>query len=223
MRTSPPAQSAAFGQPDQVKGVRRNMARVMADAHAKVVPTTICDDADIHAWQPGNDITVRLIRALVSACKIVPALNAWFDGEGLTRTLHPHVDLGIAVDTEDGLFVPVLRNADVLDAAGVRVALNRIREQVQNRSIPPEELKGYTISLSNFGVFAGRYATPIVVPPCVAIVAAGKLRHEVVAVMGAIQTHRVIPLSLTFDHRAATGGEAARFLKAMLDDLALAR
>jgi pyruvate dehydrogenase E2 component (dihydrolipoamide acetyltransferase) len=223
MRTSPPAQSAAFGQPDQVKGVRRNMARVMADAHAKVVPTTICDDADIHAWLPGNDITVRLLRALVSACKTVPALNAWFDGEGLTRTLHAHVDIGIAVDTEDGLFVPVLRNADVLDAAGVRVALNRIREQVQNRSIPPEELKGYTISLSNFGVFAGRYATPIVVPPCVAIVAAGKLRHEVVAVMGAIQTHRVIPLSLTFDHRAATGGEAARFLKAMLDDLALAR
>ena len=75
----------------------------------------------------------------------------------------------------------------------------------------------------NFGVFAGRYATPIVVPPCVAIVAAGKLRHEVVAVMGAIETHRVIPLSLTFDHRAATGGEAARFLKALLDDLALAK
>ena len=223
MRTAPPSQSTASGQPDQVKGVRRNMARVMADAHAKVVPTTICDDADIHAWLPGNDITVRLIRALVSACKTVPALNAWFDGEGLTRTLHPHVDVGIAVDTEDGLFVPALRNADVLDAAGVRVALNRIREQVQNRSIPPEELKGYTISLSNFGVFAGRYATPIVVPPCVAIVAAGKLTHDVVAVMGAIQTHRVIPLSLTFDHRAATGGEAARFLKAMLDDLALAR
>jgi pyruvate dehydrogenase E2 component (dihydrolipoamide acetyltransferase) len=223
MRTSPPAQAAVFGQPDQVRGVRRNMARVMADAHAKVVPTTICDDADIHAWLPGNDITVRLIRSLVSACKTVPALNAWFDGDSLTRTLHPHVDIGIAVDTEDGLFVPALRNADVLDAAGVRVALNRIREQVQSRSIPAEELRGYTISLSNFGVFAGRYATPIVVPPCVAIVAAGKLRHDVVAVMGAIQTHRVIPLSLTFDHRAATGGEAARFLKAMLDDLALAR
>ena len=223
MRTSPPAQAAVYGQPDQLKGVRRNMARVMADAHAKVVPTTLADDADIHAWLPGNDITVRLIRALVSACKAVPALNAWFDGENLTRTLHPHVDIGIAVDTEDGLFVPALRNADVLDAAGVRTALNRIREQVKTRSIPPEELKGYTISLSNFGIFAGRYATPIVVPPCVAIVAAGKLRHEVVAVMGAIETHRVVPLSLTFDHRAATGGEAARFLKAMLDDLALAK
>ncbi len=223
MRTSPPKQEATFGQPDQLKGVRRNMARVMADAHSKVVPTTLADDADVHAWLPGNDVTVRLIRSLVTACKAVPALNAWFDGDNLTRTLHPHVDIGIAVDTEDGLFVPALRNADVMDAAGLRQALNRIREQVQNRSIPPEELKGYTISLSNFGIFAGRYATPIVVPPCVAIVAAGKMRHEVVAVMGAIETHRVIPLSLTFDHRAATGGEAARFLKAMLDDLALAR
>ena len=223
MRTSPPAQAAVYGQPDQLKGVRRNMARVMADAHSKVVPTTLADDADIHAWLPGNDITVRLIRSLVAACKAVPALNAWFDGENLTRTLHPHVDIGIAVDTEDGLFVPALRNADVLDAAGVRTALNRIREQVKTRSIPAEELKGYTISLSNFGIFAGRYATPVVVPPCVAIVAAGKLRHEVVAVMGGVETHRVIPLSLTFDHRAATGGEAARFLKAMLDDLALAK
>jgi pyruvate dehydrogenase E2 component (dihydrolipoamide acetyltransferase) len=222
MRTVPPG-VAALGQPEPLKGVRRNMARIMADAHAKVVPTTLTDDADIHAWQPGNDITVRLVRALVVACRAVPALNAWFDGEAGTRTLHQRVDVGIAVDTEDGLFVPALRNADVLDAAGVRAAVNRIRDQVRDRSIPAEELRGYTISLSNFGVFAGRYATPVVVPPCVAIVAAGKLRHELRPVMGGIETHRIVPLSLTFDHRAATGAEAARFLKAMLDDLALPR
>src|SRR5205085_3399700 len=101
-------------------------------------------------------ITVRLIRALVRACKAVPELNAWFDGDAATRTLHNRVDVGIAVDTPEGLFVPALRNADVLDAAGLRAAVNRIRDQVRDRSIPPEELKGYTISLSNFGVFAGR-------------------------------------------------------------------
>lgn len=211
-----------MGQPEQLKGVRRNMARVMADAHAKVVPTSLSDDADIHAWASGNDITVRLIRAMVFACKTVPPLNAWFDGEALTRTLHPHVDIGIAIDTDDGLFVPALRNADVLDANGLREAINRLRDQVRNRSISPDELKGYTISLSNFGVFAGRYATPIVVPPCVAIVAAGKGRHQMTPVMGGFESHKVIPLSLTFDHRATTGGEAARFLRAMLDDLALA-
>ena len=221
MRTSPHG-DATMGQPEQLKGVRRNMARVMADAHARVVPTMLCDDADIHAWRAGNDITIRLIRSIVKACKAVPALNAWFDGDSLTRTLHPHVDIGIAVDTDDGLFVPALRNADVLDAVALRAAINRLRDQVMNRTIPASEMSGYTISLSNFGVFAGRYATPIVVPPTVAIIAAGKGRHQMTPVMGGFESHKVIPLSLTFDHRAATGGEAARFLKAMLDDLALA-
>ncbi|QNN47913.1 2-oxo acid dehydrogenase subunit E2 [Thermomonas brevis] len=219
MRTQPPG-VAASGQPEQLKGVRRNMARVMADAHAKVVPTTLADDADLHAWIGKQDITARLIRAIVAACKTVPALNAWFDGDNLARTLHPHVDIGIAVDTDDGLFVPALRNADMLDARGIREGINRLRTQVESRTIPASELSGYTISLSNFGMFAGRYATPVVVPPCVAIVGAGKLCHDVVAVMGGIEVHRRMPISLTFDHRACTGGEAARFLKALLDDLA---
>ena len=218
MRTQPPG-VAAGGQPEQLKGVRRNMARVMADAHSKVVPTTLCDDADLHAWIGKQDITARLIRAIVAACKAVPALNAWFDGDKLVRTMHPQVDIGIAVDTDDGLFVPALRNADMLDAAGVRGAIQRLRAQVEDRSIPASELSGYTISLSNFGMFAGRYATPVVVPPTVAIVGAGKLSHDVVAVMGGIEVHRRMPISLTFDHRACTGGEAARFLKALLDDL----
>ncbi len=222
MRTQPPTVSAS-GQPEQLRGVRRNMARVMADAHSKVVPTSLSDDADLHAWQPGNDVTVRLIRAICAAAKAVPALNAWFDGDKLVRTLHPQVDVGIAVDTDDGLFVPALRNADVLDARGIREGVNRLRAQVEDRSIPASELTGYTISLSNFGMFAGRYATPVVVPPCVAIVAAGRGRHQIVPVVGGFESHRVIPLSLTFDHRACTGGEAARFLKALIDDLALAQ
>lgn len=221
MRTSPPGVSAT-GQPEPLKGVRRNMARVMADAHAQVVATTISDDADIHAWVHGSDVTARLVRGIVAACKAVPAMNAWFDGQALTRTLHPHVDIGIAVDTDDGLFVPALRNADLLDAGGVRASVNRLRTQVLERSLPASELTGYTISLSNFGMFAGRYATPIVVPPCVSIVAAGRARFQMTPVMGGFESHKVIPLSVTFDHRACTGGEAARFLRALIDDLALA-
>jgi len=220
MRTTPPSVNVT-GQPEQLKGVRRNMARVMAQAHAEVVQTTIVDDADLHQWLGKQDITGRTIRAIVVACKTEPALNAWFDGQNLTLTKHPHVDLGIAVDTPDGLFVPALRNADMLDARGLREGINRLRAQVEDRSIPASELSGYTISLSNFGMFAGRYGTVVVVPPCVAIVGVGKLSHDVVAVMGGIEVHRRLPISLTFDHRAATGGEAARFLKAILDDLAL--
>jgi len=220
MRTAPPS-APASGQPEQLKGVRRNMARVMADAHARVVQTTIVDDADLHAWIGKQDITVRTIRAIVAACRAEPGLNAWFDDQNLSLTRHPHVDLGIAVDTADGLFVPALRNAHLLDARGLREGINRLRAQVEDRSIPASELSGYTISLSNFGMFAGRYGTVVVVPPCVAIVGVGKLSHDVVAVMGGIEVHRRLPISLTFDHRAATGGEAARFLRVLLDDLGL--
>ena len=219
MRTQPPG-VAASGQPEQLKGVRRNMARVMADARDRVVQTTLVDDADLHQWLGKQDITARTIRAIVTACRAEPALNAWFDDENLTLTKHPHVDLGLAVDTPDGLFVPALRNAHLLDNRGLREGINRLRTQVEDRSIPASELSGYTISLSNFGVFAGRYGTVVVVPPCVAIVGVGKLSHDVVAVMGGIEVHRRMPISLTFDHRACTGGEAARFLAALLDDLA---
>ncbi|WP_374013008.1 dihydrolipoamide acetyltransferase family protein [Pseudoxanthomonas koreensis] len=223
MRTRPPGDDAstASGQPEQLKGVRRNMARVMADAHAQVVPTTVVDDADLHAWVGRQDITARLIRAIVAGARAMPALNAWFDGQALTVTRHQQVDIGIAMDTADGLFVPALRNADMLDPAGIRAGIERLRSQVGDRSIPASELSGHTISLSNFGMFAGRYATPVVVPPCVAIVGAGRLSHDVVAVMGGIEVHRRLPISLSFDHRAATGGEAVRFLRALLDDLEL--
>ena len=215
-----PAASAPSGEWTPVRGTRRTMARIMSDAHAKVVPTTLMDDADLHAWRPGQDITVRLLRALWAGAQVEPGLNAWYDGDQGMRMIHKGMDVGIAVDTADGLFVPALRNVHQQDAGQLRASINRLRDQVKDRSIPPQDLKDFTIMLSNFGVFAGRYATPVISPPCVAIMAAGKLRHEVVPVLGGFEVHRLMPLSLTFDHRACTGGEAARFLKAVLDDLA---
>ncbi|MCB1584010.1 MAG: 2-oxo acid dehydrogenase subunit E2 [Xanthomonadales bacterium] len=207
----------------QVKGSRRTMARVMQNSHANIVPTTIMDDADINNWQAGEDITARLIRSLVVAAQAEPTLNAWFDGDKLSRRLINHVDVGIAVDTEDGLFVPTMRNCESLSPQDIRNEMNTIKQQVKSRAIPPEAMKDYTIMLSNFGVYAGRYATPVITPPCVSIIAAGKLRHEVVPVLGGMEAHRIIPLSLTFDHRAVTGGEAARFLAAMIGDLQKSR
>jgi len=214
-----PAATQASGDWEPVRGTRRTMARVMSESHKSVVPTTLMDDADIHAWRPGEDITVRLLRALWAGAQAEPGLNGWFDGEQEMRIVHKNMHVGMAVDTPDGLFVAALRDVNKADKSGLRNEINRLRENVQNRSIPPEDLKDYTIILSNFGKFAGRYATPVITPPCVAIVAAGKLRHEVVPVLGGVEVHKTIPLSLTFDHRACTGGEAARFLKAMLDDL----
>ncbi len=215
----PVATKTVTDQWQQVKGTRRAMARIMADAHAKIVPTTLMDDADIHKWQVGEDITARLIRSLVKGVEAEPALNAWFDGDKLAKRNISHVDVGIAVDTPDGLFVPTMRNCDQRDAIQVRQGMNKIKDQIKTRSIPPEDMKNFTIMLSNFGIFAGRYATPVITPPCVAIMAAGKLLNEVVPVLGGFEVHRMIPLSLTFDHRAVTGGEAARFLAAVIKDL----
>ena len=218
-----PRATAAMDSDEPIRGVRRNMVRVMSQAHAEVVPTTLMDDADLHAWSHGEDIMARLVRSLVQAAAAEPSMNAWLNAKEGTLRRHSRVDVGIAVDSPEGLFVPALRNCDQLDPVQLRSELNRLRDGVRNRSLPPEDLTGYTLMLSNFGVFAGKYATPVVVPPCVCIVGAGRLHHAIVPVLGGMQTHRMMPLSLTFDHRAATGGEAARFLRVMIDDLQLPR
>ena len=218
-KAAPTLAARTMDSDEPIRGVRRNMVRVMSQAHAEVVPTTLMDDADLHAWSHGEDIMARLIRSLVHAATAEPALNAWLNAKEGTLRRHSRVDVGIAVDSPEGLFVPALRNCDQLDPRQVRSELNRLRDGVKNRSLPAKDLTGYTLMLSNFGVFAGKYATPIVVPPCVCIVGAGRLHYAIVPVLGGMETHRMMPLSLTFDHRAATGGEAARFLRVMIDDL----
>lgn len=207
---------------ETLRGPRRAMAQAMARAHAEVAAVTLVDDADIDAWPAGEDTTWRLLRAIVAASREVPGLNAWFDAPALGVRKLAQVDVGIALDIDDALFVPVLRDVAHRSRDDVRAALEKMKVDVKNRSVAPEDLRGNTITLSNFGMFAGRYASPVVVPPTVAIVGAGRARREPVAVGDEIRIHRILPLSLTFDHRAATGAEAARFLRVMLDDLARA-
>lgn len=222
-RTSPLAASTIFNQAEPLRGMRRTMARAMAQAHAQIVPTTITEDANIQRWAEGEDLSVRLIRAMVHAAARVPALNAWFDGEQMSRTLHRAVHIGLAIDTEDGLFVAKLAEAQAKSGEQLRAEIARLRQLALARELGPSELSGYTLMLSNFGVYAGRYATPVVLSPCVAILAAGRARIAAVPVLGAIAAQRILPLSLSFDHRACTGGEAARFLAAVLDDLGQSR
>lgn len=207
------------GDAETLRGVRRSMAQAMSKAHSEVARVALHDDADINNWPKGGDHTMRLVRAVGKACEQEPSLNCWYEGASMRRRLLQHVDLGIAVDTPDGLFVPVLRDIRARTADDLREGLNRLRAAVESRKIPPAELRGATITLSNFGTMAGRYADPIVVPPMVAIVGAGRMREEPVSVDGKVKVHRILPLSVSFDHRAVTGGEAARFLAALIADL----
>ncbi|MCO6059947.1 2-oxo acid dehydrogenase subunit E2 [Pseudomonas sp. MOB-449] len=214
------AQSArdSFGG-ERLRGVRRSMAINMARSHVEVVPVTLFGDADLHRWPEARDPLIRLGKAIAAACEVVPILNSWFDGRALSIRQHDKLDLGIAVDTPDGLFVPVLRNVGGRSADDLKEGMSRLRADVKARSIPPQEMMGATLTLSNFGTLFGRYANPVVVPPQVAIIGAGGIRDEVVAWQGKVEIHPVLPLSLTFDHRAVTGGEAARFLKALVQAL----
>jgi len=218
-RPTAPVAPLALGKPEPLRGPRRAMAQSMSQARDQVSPCTIFDDADIHGWLRKNDITARLLRAMAAACKAEPGLNAFFDGETTSREMHERVDIAMAVDTPDGLIVPVVRDVANKDAAQLRADINQIKTATHARTVAPADMRDYTITLSNFGMMAGRYATPIVVPPTVAILGTGGIRHDVIAVMGGVEVHRRIPLSLTFDHRCITGGEACRFLAAVIADL----
>jgi pyruvate dehydrogenase E2 component (dihydrolipoamide acetyltransferase) len=205
---------------EPLRGVRRAMLHSMVQSHAEVVPVSIFDEADIHAWKKGDDITARIIKAIVEACKAEPALNAWFDTHHAARQCFDQVHLGIAMDNEEGLFVPVIHDAGTYTPAELRETINEFKKSVHDRSITADKLKGATITLSNFGKFAGRFASPIIVPPMVCIIAVGRLyKAATVNSKGAIEAHNTLPLSLSFDHRAVTGGEATRFLGALIESL----
>lgn len=207
------------GPLERLRGARKAMAQTMAQARDEVMPTTLMDDAVLAAWSSQQDVTYRLIRAIVAATKVQPGLNAWFDHVELGRRLLDKVHLGVAVDTPEGLFVCVMQDVGNRDQDSLRRGLEKMKADAGNRSVPLEELRGYTFTLSNFGRFGGRYATPVIVPPTVAILAAGSIRDEVVALRGKPGVAPVLPLSLSFDHRAVTGGEAAHFLAALKADL----
>jgi len=184
------------------------------------VGCTLFEDADLHDWQAEQDITSRILRAIAAGCAAEPGLNAWFDGEALIRRMLSHIDVAIAVDTPDGLIVPVVRNIGGRPVAQLRADVDRLKRNTHERTVRPEDLRDFTFMLSNFGMIAGRYATPVVVPPSVAILGCGRLSRDVIAIQsGNIEAHLRMPLSLTFDHRCVTGGEAARFLAAVIQDL----
>jgi pyruvate dehydrogenase E2 component (dihydrolipoamide acetyltransferase) len=221
---SPAARAIAAAGPtggtvEPLRGVRRAMAQSMSQSRDQVAGSTVCDDADIHQWTQRGDYMLRLMRAMVCAWRAEPALNAWYDPVTQSRFLVNHVDLGVAVDTPGGLIVPVVRNIENKSPDELRAAIALQKEAAHRRSTPAEDLRDFTLMLSNFGTLAGRYGILLVVPPAVAILGAGKVREDAVVAAGAVRAHRRMPLSLSFDHRCITGGEACRFLASVIADL----
>lgn len=217
-RESQPSSTEVPEGYEPLRGVRRTMASVMTQSHNNVVPVTLVDDANITDWE-GQDYSVRILLALIEACKQEPALNAWFDTQRSARKLFKEIHIGLAMDTEEGLFVPVIKNAQDKSPQELRQSIDDLKLAVKNRTIAPEDLKGATIILSNFGKFAGRYVTVVVVPPTVAILGVGTIREEPCIQNGQVAVGKLLPLSLTTDHRVVTGGETTRFLGHVINAL----
>lgn len=208
---------------DPMRGARRAMAHNMSAAHAQVVPATLTDIIDIDAWSENDDVMLRMIQAISAACTREPALNASYLGLEQGRRLNEHINVGIAMDTEQGLFVPVLRNVKAQSSSTSRAELTRLKAGVRDRTLDKTALQGATISLSNFGMIDGLHATLVVLPPQVAIIGVGRIHERVVPASPGneerIAIHRFLPVSITFDHRAVVGSETARFMSALREAL----
>ena len=212
-----PSASVSGAKAQKASPARRAMALAMTRSRDQVAPMTLCDEVDISAWWGQQSATLRLIRAVQLAAAAESTLNATYEGDQLQPAAA--VNIGLAVDSPKGLYVPVLRDVAAQSDADLLQRIEDYKEQAGAGGIAQADLQGATILLSNFGSLAGRFATPVVLPPTVAIVAAGRTYDGVVAADGAAVVRPLLPLSISADHRAVTGGELARFLKVLLGAL----
>lgn len=185
--------------------------RLSTHAQQAIIPTTLTEQANLSAWPSASDLSVRLIQACCQAFSIAPALNARIENLQYQQT--EQIDLGIAVDRDATLYCPVISNAQTKTRATLRTILDRIKTHPHNA-----QETSPSFVLSNIGMIAGLFATPLVISPSVATLAVGR-RHQQPVVLnnGDIAPQTILPLSLSFDHRCVTGADAARFLAAFLN------
>lgn len=211
-----------------VRGVRKNISLRLRQSVDRHVHFSVMDEADVTAL---DDVRKRLgaasgeklsylpfiVSAVCRALKQFPMLNATVDDEKEEIVLHGVVHMGIATDSDQGLSVPVIPGADGMGVLEIGRHISELARMVRDRSVPRDRLMGSTFTISNVGSYAGRFATPIINYPEVGILAAGRVREGVVADRGAIRIAKLLPLSLTCDHRSVDGADAARCLALVIE------
>jgi len=214
---------------EPMSGIRKATVRAMATAWSTVPTVTQFDKADTtefdalrrrykaRAEAAGAKLTptALLLKAVVGALKKFPKFNASLDAEKSEVVFKDYVNVGVAVDTERGLLVPVIRDVDKKGVIGLAKELGDIAEKARARKLGPEDMQGGNFSISNLGGIGGTGFTPIVNPPEVAIlgVARGSLEPVWDAEAGEFKPRPMMPLSLSYDHRLIDGADAARFLR----------
>ncbi len=211
-----------------MRGVRRTIAMRLRQSMDTAVHFSVMDEADCTALDAeraklsaasGEKLSYLpfVVSAVCRALKRFPALNATVDDANEEIVRHAVVHMGIAADTEQGLSVPVIPNADAMGVLQIGREVTQVAHMVRDRTIPRERLMGSTFTISNVGSYAGRFATPVINYPEVGILAVGRVREGVVADKGAIRIAKLLPLSLTCDHRCVDGADAARCLAAIIE------
>ncbi len=161
-----------------------------------------------------------ICKAVATALRRHPKLNCRLDMERGQVTFHDFVHLGLAVDTPEGLLVPVIRDADTLSIREQALRIADLAERARTRRIRLDELRGGTFTITNYGAIAGIFGAPIINTPEAAILGVGRLLDQPVVRQGAVVPGKVLPLSLAVDHRIIDGGDAARFLRELMELLA---
>jgi pyruvate dehydrogenase E2 component (dihydrolipoamide acetyltransferase) len=229
------AEADTYGLVEKVplRGIRRTIAKRMAEASKHVAEVTIWEDADITdleqvrakeqkvAEKRGVKLTYLpfLIKAVIPALKAHPYFNASMDEAAEAIILKKYFNIGIAVDTTDGLIVFVIKNADQKNILDLAREIATLAEKARLRKIDLHELKGSTFTITNYGVVGASYGTPIINHPEVAIVGLGKIEDRPVVRSGQVAIRKIMPLSLAFDHRVIDGVEAGRFLGVVIQHL----
>ncbi|MFW5652861.1 MAG: dihydrolipoamide acetyltransferase family protein [Planctomycetota bacterium] len=205
------------------RGVRKKIAESLDRSVKTAVHFTVMDAADVselnklrkqQAAATGEKVSFLpfIIQAVCRALKRFPALNANVDDERAEILIKGVMNLGIAVDTDHGLMVPVIEGADRLGVLPLQREVNDIAEKCRSRTIAVDRLKGGTFTISNVGSYGGAFATPIINYPEVGIIAAGRAKEKVMVRNGGIYVGLEMPLSLSCDHRVVDGAEGARML-----------
>jgi len=209
-----------------IRGIRRTIAKNLMISQRTTAFVTAMEEADVtELWsvrerekksllEKGIHLTFMpfFIKAAQHALQEHQLLNASVDEGKDEIIVKKYFNLGIAVDTPDGLMVPVVTNVDkksILELAG---EIQNLSKKARERKIKLEEMRGSTFSITNYGAFGGGFATPIIDYPDVAILGTGKISEKPWVVDGKIAIRKILPLSLTFDHRVTDGVDATRFL-----------
>jgi pyruvate dehydrogenase E2 component (dihydrolipoamide acetyltransferase) len=213
-----------------VRGVRRAVAKKMRESIEKAAHVTAMDVADVTElvtlrerqkaiMQETKKIHLTympfIIKAIVEALRENPVLNSSYNDETDEIIVKKYYNIGFAVSTEDGLIVPVIKGADQKSIVELAEEVERLTDLSHSRKVDLGDLKGGTFTITNYGVFGGTYGTPIINYPEAAILGTGKIADAPASIGGEVKIRKVLPLSLSFDHRIMDGADAGKFMNSL--------